>query len=68
MDYTETDRPAFTDAVITDAMLAAGSEAFVLWFRQLHLEPLLVGLPEAEDVASLSVSMYLAMTRLRPDA
>jgi hypothetical protein len=53
---------------VTDAMIAAGREAFVRWFRQLHLEGLFVGLPEDSDISGLSVSMFRSMISNKPDA
>jgi hypothetical protein len=52
---------------VTDAMLSAGREAFVRWFRQPQLEGLLVGLPEEQDLDSLAQSIFASMMSARPE-
>ena len=46
---------------IAPAMVDAGVAAFVDWFRQQHLEGLLVGLPEDGDLRELAQRMFLSM-------
>lgn len=71
MSYPEQGRPAsqneLTHLEKTPQMVEAGVAAFERWFRQLHLEGLLVGLPEVADVSDLSESMFSAMMSARPE-
>jgi hypothetical protein len=52
---------------VTAAMIAAGVDAFVQWFRQPHLEGLLIGLPERADLSILAQSIFESMTSASPD-
>ena len=54
------------DIVMTPAMIAAGEEAFLNWFRQPHLATELPSLPEARDIHALVAAIISSTTRLRP--